>query len=220
MTRELKEGRIMIYDCQYKGNTASIVARLKCETDFLARDETFSNSLTRICKILAEEEDGLVGTITNDLSKKSRERIEFNHTIWMNRVGDFSSSYYLHHDDKKVAFVQLRVNNHQEEEAKKLAHDIAMHIVAFSSDYVSKANLIKSGENIDLKIPKELLKNKPQKIVQKIIAGKMAKYCKEHVLLDQPFVIDMTKTVSQAIDEFDKKYGTSVEILGTLRMVV
>ena len=73
MTKELKEGKIMIYDCQYKGDPALIVARLKCETDFLAKGETFSNSLIRICKILAEEEDGLVGTITNDLSKESGE---------------------------------------------------------------------------------------------------------------------------------------------------
>ncbi len=219
MTKELKEGKIMIYDCQYKGDPASIVARLKCETDFLAKGETFSNSLTKICRILSEEGYGLIGAITNDLSKESGERIEFNHTIWMRTTEGLPSNYYLHHDNKKVAFVQLRANSHQEE-AKKLAHDIAMHIVAFSPDYVSRANLIENGEEIDLEIPEGLLKNKPQKIIDKITAGKMAKYCQKHVLLDQPFAKDMSKTVSQVIDEFEKKYGTSVEVLGTLQMVI
>jgi elongation factor Ts len=219
MKKKLKEGRIMIYDCHIAGDSISIIAKLMCETDFLAKGKIFIEALTRICKIIATEE-GDIDTVVDSLSKESKEKIEFMHTIWKNNDGgDLPSNYYLHHDSKKVAFVQLRVDKHHEE-AKKLARDVAMHVVAFSPSHVSEEDVGFNWEDINLEISEELLKNKPQKIIDKIMLGKKSKYRRENMLLDQLFVKNLDKTVAEEIAEFNGTYNTDVKVLGILQMVI
>ena len=218
MIKKLKEGKIVIHDYQdTNGLSKSIVARLKCETDFLAKSEIFSNALTKICEAIEKNKE--TETIMEELKKESGEKIEFIHTVWFNHEKNLPSSYYLHHDNKKVAFVQLKVDEHQKE-AKNLARDIAMHVVAFSPNHVSEEDPGFSWDNIDLEISEELLKNKPPEIVEKIRSGKKAKYKKENILLDQLFVKNPDKTIAEEIAEFNKTHDIEVKVLGILEMSI
>ena len=218
MSKELKEGRILIHECQSRSQY--IVARIKCETDFLAKSDTLYNALLAICKIIDREEDGDVGYVLTKLKKESGEKIEFMHTIWdILYFHDLPSNYYLHHDNKKVAFVQLETDAPYDE-AKKLAYDLSMHVVAFSPKHISEKDPGFDWEDIDLEISEELLKNKPQNIIKKITMGKKEKYKKENMLLYQPFVKNFDKTVKNEIEEFNELYSTNVKVLGFLELVV
>ncbi len=208
----LKEGRVI--SCVYYNDDNSyltIIAGLRCETDFLSRDIVFTDALIKIC--YNKKKGRNIDTIVENLSKESKEKIEFEDSFCIESNKNFPSSYYVHHDNKKVAIVEFEANsdNKYQKEIKKLAYDIAMHVVAFSPLYLDKENI--NWNNIDLEISEDLLKNKPENIIEKIKLGKRAKYAKEHVLLEQPFVKDLSKTVSGVIKEFNKKYNIDTRIM-------
>ena len=57
-----------------------------------------------------------------------------------------------------------------------------------------------------------LNEGKPEKIVDKMIAGRIEKYYKENCLLDQEFIKDSDKTISQVITEQIAKIGEKIDI--------
>jgi len=87
--------------------------------------------------------------------------------------------------------------------------DISMHIAAAGPDWV---NADEVPEDILAK-EKEILKEqalksgKPEKILDKIVEGKIAKFYTQRCLLDQPFVKDTDKSVQQLLDELMGKTG-------------
>ena len=64
-------------------------------------------------------------------------------------------------------------------------------------------NLIKKERSIQIETIKS--SGKPNNIVDKILEGKMKKYYSESVLLNQPYILDLDKTVKQIITEFSIK---------------
>src|ERR1700674_2490297 len=104
------------------------------------------------------------------------------------------------------------------EEFQQLVKDIAMHVAAAEPRYVSRedvnaADLAKEEEiaraqaNND---PKNA--NKPDLVIDKIVAGRLNKYYEETVLLDQPFVKDPAKTVAELVAERVAKTGEKITI--------
>ena len=219
MTERLKNGRVAIshYADSFNSNSLIIVGGIRCETDFLAKSDIFINSLNEICEILADQREGGIESVLDDLSKESKERVQLMTSGSVRLAENDPTSYYVHHDNRKAAFVQFRAKEYQKE-VRELAYDIAMHVVAFSPSYFSKENVI--WDNIDLDISEKLLLSKPPSISEKIIFGKREKYAKEHVLLDQPFVKDMSKTVSQVVEEFNKKHDTDAKLIDYFHIAV
>ena len=97
---------------------------------------------------------------------------------------------------------------------KELAKDIAMHIAA------ARPEFLKSEEVPTEELEKEksilraqaLNEGKPEKIVDKMVEGRIAKYFKDVCLLEQPFVKDPDKTISQLITEKIAKIGENISI--------
>ncbi len=231
MNKKLKHGKIGI-----KVNGMGIsIASIKCQTDFLANSELMGNTLNRICDFIPtgyapNGKDLLttaVATILFELGKESKEEVMICDIDYFRHSSVLVTNYYLHHDEKKLAIVQfkrnrdiddLRVDSEEDFEAmKRLAKDIAMHIVAFSPDYLCMDDV--NWEGVDLEIPSSML-NKPPSILEKIAKGKEAKYGKEHVLYNQPYAKDLKKTVWQVISEFNKEHACDIEIADFWRMEV
>lgn len=99
-------------------------------------------------------------------------------------------------------------------EFKEFVHDIAMHIAAANPLYVSEDEV---GEDV---IEKEkailraqaLNEGKPEKIVDKMVEGRIQKYKKEICLLEQPFVKDTDKTIKQMVTDQISRIGENVSI--------
>ena len=105
---------------------------------------------------------------------------------------------------------------------QKLAKDLAMHIAAMkplvvSEDQVDPADLDKERE-FARKEAEEA--GKPADIVERIVEGKLKKVYEEWVLLNQPFVLDDSKTVAQAISEVQAVLGEKVEVARFVRFEV
>ncbi len=219
MNKKLKNGRVAIshYADSFNSNSLIVVGGIRCETDFLSRSDIFIDSLNEICEILADQREGGAESVLDDLSKESGEQVKLMVSGSVRLAENDPTSYYVHHDNKKAAFVQFRAKEYQKE-VRELAYDIAMHVVAFSPSYFSKENV--SWDDIDLEISEDILKNKPPEIVEKIKSGKKIKFAKEHVLLDQPFVKDMSKTISQVVEEFNKKHDTDAKLIDYFHIAV
>ncbi|GGJ22417.1 translation elongation factor Ts [Paenibacillus hunanensis] len=97
---------------------------------------------------------------------------------------------------------------------KDFARDIAMQIAAASPLYVRREEV--PAEAIEKE--KEILKaqalneGKPEKIVEKMVEGRINKYYEEYCLLEQSFVKDPDKTISQLLNEKISTIGENISI--------
>ncbi|SEK27774.1 elongation factor Ts [Paenibacillus sp. cl141a] len=97
---------------------------------------------------------------------------------------------------------------------KEFARDIAMHIAAANPKYVRREEV----PSDELEKEKEILKNqalnegKPEKIVEKMVEGRINKYYEEYCLLEQPFIKDPDKTISTLLNEKISTIGENISI--------
>ncbi|HEC80792.1 MAG TPA: translation elongation factor Ts, partial [Firmicutes bacterium] len=96
----------------------------------------------------------------------------------------------------------------------RLAYDIAMHIAASAPDYVSKDQVPEEVLERERKIFYEQIKDlgKPDKVVEKIVEGKLQKRFSEVCLYDQPYVRDPDKTVGELIKEAISKFNENIRV--------
>lgn len=97
---------------------------------------------------------------------------------------------------------------------KSLVHDIAMHIAAANPQYLEREEVPTEA----LEKEKEVLRvqalneGKPEKIVDKMVEGRIEKYYKEVCLLEQPFVKDQDKSINDLIGEATVSIGEKISI--------
>jgi len=100
------------------------------------------------------------------------------------------------------------------EEFKSFVRDIAMHIAASKPEYIRREEV--PADRIEKE--KEILKaqalneGKPEKIVEKMVEGRLDKFFKEICLLEQPWVKDPDKTIQQLLNEKIATIGENINI--------
>lgn len=100
------------------------------------------------------------------------------------------------------------------DEFKALAKDIAMHIAASRPEYVKRDEIPEEVLEHERNLYRQIAINegKPEKIIDKIVEGKVDRYVKEVCLLDQPFVKDPDITVGELITAMIAKIGENISI--------
>ena len=97
---------------------------------------------------------------------------------------------------------------------QELGKDIAMHIAAANPKYLTKEEV----DTTELDREKEILRTqalnegKPEKIVDKMVEGRINKYYQEVCLMEQEFVKDSSKTITEVINEAILKIGEKITI--------
>ena len=97
---------------------------------------------------------------------------------------------------------------------KALCHDVAMHIAGAKPEFLDKADV--PTDNLEKE--KEVLRaqalneGKPEKIVERMVEGRIEKYYKEVCLMEQPFVKDPDKTIRDLISEATVAIGEKISI--------
>ncbi|HOK17611.1 MAG TPA: elongation factor Ts [Candidatus Paceibacterota bacterium] len=132
---------------------------------------------------------------------------------------------YIHSNGQVAALVELRAETDfvsRNADFKQLAHDLAMHIVAMNPVYLSQENI--PNEELEKK-REEYLKEfenekKPKEILEKIIKGKLDKDFGELCLMNQIFIKDETKKISDLIKEATAKFGEKIEIKRFIRFAI
>ncbi len=189
----------------YKEGNVAVLLEVNCETDFVAKTEQFKSLVNDIAKIIVKEAPADVealmaapceaGTV-EDMMKNAVATIGENMKIRrFARVEGFTDTY-IHLGGKIGVLVQTDV----EPDAAAI-HDVAMQIAAARPTYISKEDV----DANEIAHEKEILRaqalneGKPEKIVDKMVEGRIQKYYKEVCLLEQPFVKDDDMSVAKMI---------------------
>ncbi len=101
------------------------------------------------------------------------------------------------------------------DEFKALVKDLALHIASPAApSFVTRDEVPTSTLEVERKIFEAQAKEsgKPENVIVKIVEGKLEAFMKDHVLLDQPFVKDDSKTIQQLLDETSARVGEKVAV--------
>lgn len=178
-----------------------VICEINSETDFVARDENFNNFVEAVLESIFDNK-------TTDLNSLfSKENLEDARQALIQKIGENvlprrASSVeapiigsYLHSNNKIGVLVGLRGENHD------LAQDLAMHIAAVNPVVVESkdmpSDLLAAEEEIYAAQAKET--GKSDKIIEKMVSGRLKKFLKENSLMDQPFVKDGDITVGELV---------------------
>jgi elongation factor Ts len=100
------------------------------------------------------------------------------------------------------------------EQFQVLAHDIALHIAAMNPKYLNREDVPAGDLERELEVLREQARaeGKPEAIVEKIVAGRVDKFYAETCLMEQPFVKDEKKKISQLVSEAIQTLGENIVI--------
>ena len=100
------------------------------------------------------------------------------------------------------------------DEFRQLAYDIAMQVAATNPVYLSREQVPAADVEHEREVlrAQALEEGKPEKVVDKMVDGRIEKFYKENCLLEQPFIKDPDKTVQQLIHEHIAKIGENINV--------
>lgn len=134
---------------------------------------------------------------------------------------------YIHGNGSVGAMVELGCETDfvaKNEDFKKLAYDIAMHVAAMRPKFLTQAGITEADkEKAKAFFAEEVAKTmagKPEAIKEKALAGKLEVYFKEMVLVDQPFVKNGEVTIGDLVKTAVQKFGENTEIVRFERFAV
>jgi elongation factor Ts len=130
---------------------------------------------------------------------------------------------YVHFNGKVGVMVELNCETDfvaRTDDFRELAKDLAMHVASARPMAVTAegvpAELVEREKAIFEKQVEE--SGKPEAVRGKIVDGKVAKFLKERVLMDQPYVKDDKKTVGQLVKEVSGKVGENLVVARFARL--
>ena len=105
---------------------------------------------------------------------------------------------------------------------RELVHDIAMHIAAADPRYLRREDVPADVLEKEKEIARDRARNegKPEKVVERIVEGRLTKFYEEACLLEQPFVKEATLTIEQLVKTKIAKLGENIGIARYIRFKV
>jgi elongation factor Ts len=132
---------------------------------------------------------------------------------------------YIHHGGQLGVMVEVncesdfvaRTNDFQE-----LVHDVAMHVAAADPQFVRKEDVTQAviDREKDIQKARVIAEGKPEKVADKIVEGRLAKFYEEVCLYQQPFVKENTMTVEELIKTKIAKLGENIAVARFTRFKV
>ena len=215
MSRDAKEGVIALSGDENKTS----VIEVNCETDFVAKNEDFTNFVKELSEINNQKNSNIDELKSSKM--KNGETVEDNIVALIAKIGEkitigkaktinnsgTINNYYLHTVVKdniaKLAVVVSLETKDNSDIIKNFGKQLSMHIAA-SNPLALESNLIdQSVLDKEQELVNEELKNsgKPEDIAKKISIGKMNKFREENALLSQAWVMEPKKKVKDILKE-------------------
>lgn len=192
--REQAEGLAFIAEDSSK----IAIVLLRCETDFVARDDNFQKTGNEIVDVLLKQGEAAAKAKAEALVPELVQKLGENITVGeMHVVEGATLGSYLHSNAKIAVGIALQGGS------KDHARDLAMHAAALSPKVVSPDEVTADLVEKEKEIWKEQLKTegKPEAMWDKIMLGKEKKFREESALIKQAFVKDPSKTVEQHLGD-------------------
>lgn len=229
-SRAAKEG-LVVAKVSSDGHSGAVV-ELNCESDFVARNDDF--------KALADKlaTHALNSPVTGDLNETEiegqnvREMLKgavgkIGENIVLSRSAKIESPEgqvvsYIHPPGKIGVLVELvgaKDGAAQDGEFTQFARGLAMHVAASSPICVSRDQVSSDQLEAEKSVYRNqaLNEGKPEKIVDKIVEGRVSKYYGEVCLLEQPYVQDPDQKVEQVIKQAGSRFGADLRLKSFVR---
>ncbi len=132
---------------------------------------------------------------------------------------------YIHPGSQLGVLVEVNCESDfvaRTDDFQNLVKDIAMQIAAADPQFIRKEEVTPAVLEHEKEIARERARaeGKPEKMLDKIVEGRMGKFYEEVCLLDQPFIKDNTLTVAQLIATVVGKLGENITVARFARMKV
>ena len=230
-TRVAAEGLVGI---AVNGLTGAAV-EVNSETDFVARNEKFQAMVAEISKLalaaggdteklktmkypgsghaVAEYVAEMVATIGENMSVRRTAVLS---------VKDGVIGSYVHNQAApgmgKIGVLVALESTGKKDELAAFGRLLAMHVAATNPVAMTIDGVPAETLDREKAILEEKNAGKPANVLEKIIANGLKTFAKENCLMDQVYVHDGSKTVTQIIGEVGNKAGAPVKLLGYVRM--
>ncbi|MDN6794227.1 MAG: translation elongation factor Ts [Propionibacterium sp.] len=192
--------------------TVGVMVEVNSETDFVAKNQKFIDFANSVLEaavasgatdlealLAAPLGEGTVQDAVNTMGAVIGEKIEVTRLV---RVEGEHVDLYLHQTSPDLP-PQVGVFVVTDAAGAPVAHDIAMHIAAFQPLYLDRDHVpaeVLDKERATLE-KLTLQEGKPEKIVPKIVEGRLNAFFKDNALVDQDFARDPSKTVGKVLKE-------------------
>lgn len=221
------DGMVDVYIDQEK--KIGVIIEVNSETDFVARNAEFKELVSGAAKAAAynnpknveellkckfEDTDFTVEDILREKILKIGENMNIRR--FERLEGELVS--YVHGGGSAAAIALFETTN-ANEKFKEAGKNICMQIVAMTPAYLSKesvpADVVEHEKNILLAQIKNDPKfaNKPEQVLEKMIAGKINKFYQETCLLEQAYVKEPKISVGQYLDQVSKEIGADIKLV-------
>ena len=192
------------------GGTGTLI-ELACETDFVAKTPKFVELAESVADaIAAAGAENLEAALAADLGGKSvsdainDEAAIMGEKVELRRVAslkDAAVDAYLHRTSKDLP-PQVGVLVAYSGSDADTAHDVAVHIAAFSPTVLSREDVDAETVATERRIAEETARNegKPEAALSKIVEGRVTGFFKENVLLEQDFAKDTKQSVAKVLE--------------------
>ncbi len=195
--REATQGAVAL---AVSGRNAAIV-ELRCETDFVAKAESFVNLTDELAQVVAEKGSQAVADRSDDIDELKttlKENISVGQIVRFEMGADSVVGTYLHmQSGRGVNAVLVEMNGATEE----LAHDVAVHVAFARPSYLRREDVPQEEIDAERATVEKLSRNegKPEAALPKIVDGRMNGWFKERCLLEQPYAKDEKRTIAELV---------------------
>lgn len=188
-------------------NKVGVIVEVNCETDFVAKTDNFKELVDSIAAHIAAtnpaDMDALMaselnGKAVSELVTESIAKIGENISVRRfarYEVTEGTVAAYIHGGGKIGVLVNITGGS------AELGKDIAMQVAAANPSYLNREQVPTAELEHEKEVLTEQARNegKPEKIIEKMVLGRIQKYYKEVCLVDQEFVKDPDQTISKLL---------------------
>lgn len=200
-----------------------LLVEVNCETDFVAKNDTFGEFCNQVAKTLVEEPDADFEAMRTAQITKVGENIQIGRKETLEVEGSGLVAAYIHTGAKVGVLAEVGATKDDtvhHESFKSLVKDITLQIAAANPSAVSREQVDPALVAKEKEIATEQFKDKPAQAVEKIVEGKMEKFYQGICLVDQGFVKNGELTVKEHLAAVGKEIGDELSIRRFLRFQV
>ncbi len=219
--RATSEG--VIASCAAADGKTSTIVEVMTETDFVARGEKFQEFAKAVAEEIAatnpENVDGFQDRV-NDLIAATGEKTVIGRFYRLSVAGEGVVGTYVHANGKLAVLVVVDTDKPATAEVADFAKNVAMQVAAANPIALNKESLDPALLEREREVyrQKALEEGKPEKIIDKIADGAVAKYCKEVCLMEQAYIRDDKMSINDLLKATVKAAGMNITVSKFVRI--
>lgn len=225
------------------GGRIGTLIEVNCETDFVAKNETFAGAVQGLAQDIAARDDlvadglrildddalslahgggGTFRDFVTALVAKLGENIVFRRACRLVAGDHGLVTAYVHHGSKIGVLVELSCDGEAPVEhiVRQARTDVALQVAASSPGWMTRGDIPQAVLDKEKDIYRGQMEGKPAQVLEKIIQGKLEKYYADVCLIEQAFVKDPDISVAEYLERAGREAGAALAVRRFVRFQV